>query len=133
MIETLRDIYGRISVHAHEDEEHEAVVDLLVLMMFADGRVRLGETDEIETIASDMGWENERFSVGQYLGVSVAKVRNAHEEGTIDALLADIDDRIVNTVLRSLVTSVARDVADADADRAPEEDALLGLIAKLFP
>lgn len=133
MIESLRDIYGRISVHANEDQEHEAVVDLLVLMMFADGRVREGEEQEIEAIAADYGWENDRFSVQQYLGTAVAKVREAHETGTTEALLDDLDRRIVNTVLRATVKAEARAVADADQQRAPQETDLLARIAKRFP
>ena len=130
---SLSNIYGRISIHANEDAEHEAVVDLLVLMMFADGRVNEGEAAEIATIAADYGWENERFSVQQYFGTSVAKVREAHEAGSIEAFLDDVDQRIVNTVLRSAVQAEAQAVADADRERAPQEIDLLARIAKRFP
>ncbi len=133
MIGSVRDVYGQISIHATADEEHEAVLDLLVLVMFVDGTVREGETDEIEAIVADYGWENERFSVRQHLGPAAARVRAAVGAKEVDAFLADIDRRIVNTVLRAAVHAVARDVADADGSRSAEEDRLLGQISQRFP
>jgi hypothetical protein len=132
----LRSVYGDISVHATADAEHEAVVDLLLLVAFTDHRIRIGEMDEISAVVDDLGWESATFSVGQYLGEGVAKVRAAIEApepaAAVDALLADVDHRIHNTVLRRAVAGFARGVADADHDRSLSETALVDKIRERF-
>jgi hypothetical protein len=128
----LRDLYGHVSVHATADREHEAVVELLLLVMIADHHITLEELDEIRTISDDSGWETSTFSFDQYLGPAMAKVRSAVAEHDVDALLDSIDDRIVSTVLRQSLFSAARDVAGVDHDIAPEEETLLAQVAARF-
>jgi hypothetical protein len=62
----------------------------------------------------------------------MAKVRTALAEGGTEALLDDIDQRVVSTVLRGSLFSAARDVAGIDHDIAPEEESLLGQVAARF-
>jgi hypothetical protein len=136
MIEELRNIYGRVSVHATADAEHAAVLDLLLLVAFADHRLRPDELDEINTLVDDHGWESSTFSLSQYFGEGVAKVRSAMDaEGDgdgVERLLTDIDNRINNTVLRREISAMARDVADADHNRSVQESGLLDKIRRRF-
>ena len=39
MNQSLRDLYGHVSVHATADREHEAVIELLLLVMVADRHI----------------------------------------------------------------------------------------------
>jgi uncharacterized tellurite resistance protein B-like protein len=132
MNQRLRDLYGHVSVHATADREHEAVVELLLLVMVADRHITEDELDEIRNISDDSGWESSTFSFDQYLGQAMAKVRSAVADHDTDALLDDIDDRIASTVLRQSLFSAARDVAGVDHDIAPEEESLLGQVAVRF-
>ena len=132
MNQRLRDLYSHVSVHATADREHEAVVELLLLMMVADRHISDDELDEIRHISDDSGWETETFSFDQYLGQAMAKVRTAVADHAIDALLDDIDGRVASTVLRHSLFSAARDVAGVDHDIAPEEESLLGQVAARF-
>jgi uncharacterized tellurite resistance protein B-like protein len=132
MNERLRELYRHVSVHATADIEHEAAVELLLLVMMSDHHVAIGELDEIRTISDDSGWETDTFSVDQYLGEAMAKVRNALEHRTTDELLDTIDERISNHVLRAELFSAARDVAGVDHHIAPDEQSLLGRIAARF-
>ena len=132
MNQQLRDLYSHVSVHATADREHEAVVELLLLVMVADQHVSEDELDEIRIISEDSGWESSTFSFDQYLGQAMAKVRRAVAEGTTDELLDDIDGRIASSVLRLALFSAARDVAGVDRDIAPEEESLLGQLAARF-
>lgn len=132
MNERLRELYRHVSVHATADIEHEAAVELLLLVMMSDHHVALGELDEIRTISDDSGWETNTFSVDQYLGEAMAKVRSALEHHTTDDLLDSIDERISNHVLRAELFSAARDVAGVDHDITPDEQSLLGRIAAHF-
>jgi uncharacterized tellurite resistance protein B-like protein len=128
----LRDLYSHVSVHATANREHEAVVELLLLVMVADRHITDDELDEIRAISDDSGWETTTFSFDQYLGQAMAKVRSAVADHATDALLDDIDARIVNAVLRQSLFSAARDVAGIDHDIAPEEESLLGQVAARF-
>lgn len=132
MNQRLRDMYGHVSVHATADREHEAVIELLLLVMVADRHITIEEVDEIRNISDDSGWESSTFSFDQYLGPAMAKVRSAVSEHSVEALLDDIDDRISSSVLRQSLFSAARDVAGVDHDLAPEEESLLGQVAARF-
>ena len=132
MNQRLRDLYSHISVHATADREHEAVIELLLLVMIADRHISEDELDEIRNISDDSGWESSTFSFDQYLGQAMAKVRDAVADHATDSLLDDIDARIASTVLRHSLFSAARDVAGVDHDIAPEEESLLGQVAVRF-
>jgi uncharacterized tellurite resistance protein B-like protein len=128
----LRDLYSHISVHATADREHEAVIELLLLVMVADRHISDEELDEIRIISDDSGWESPTFSFDQYLGEAMSKVRKALAVHDIESLLDDIDGRVTNTVLRQSLFSAARDVAGIDHDIDPEEESLLGQLAARF-
>jgi len=128
----VRDMYRHVSVHATANREHEAVIELLLLVMIADRRITEDELDEIRAISDDSGWESDTFSFDQYLGEAMGKVRAAVAEQRIEALLDDIDERISSSVLRQSLFSAARDVAGVDHDIVPEEESLLGQLAARF-
>ncbi|MCX6521032.1 MAG: hypothetical protein NTZ21_10250 [Actinobacteria bacterium] len=132
MSKQLKDLYDGISVHATADREHEAAVELLLLVMVADRHIDSDELDEIRTISEDQGFETDTFSFDQYLGQAMAKVRAAVAEHTTEALLDDIDYRITSSVLRHSLFSAARDVAGVDDDIAPVEESLLAQVAARF-
>lgn len=128
----VKDLYGHVSVHATADREHEAAIELLLLVMMADQHISEAEIEEIRNISEDSGWETDTFSFDQYLGLATSKVREAITDDTVEALLDSIDERVSNTVLRAALFSAARDVAGADHDVDDVEEGLLGQIAARF-
>ena len=128
----VKDLYGHVSVYATADREHEAAVELLLLVMLADQHISDAELEEIRHISEDSGWETDTFSFDQYLGLATAKVREAISDDSIDELLDSIDERVTNTVLRAALFSAARDVAGADHDLDDVEEGLRGEIAARF-
>ena len=132
MNQRLKDLYGHVSVHATADREHEAAIELLLLMMLVDHHFSEPELDEIRQISDDSGWESSTFSFDQYLGQAMAKVREAMNTDGLERLLDDIDQRVNNSILRAELFSAARDVAGADHDIDPNEESLLGQIAARF-
>lgn len=132
MNDRLRELYSNVSVHATADREHEAVIELLLLVMLADRHISFEEIDAIREISADSGWDSPTFSFDQYVGPAMAKVRAAANAGTVDELLDDIDSRVASTVLRHSLFSAAREVADVDHDLDPEEERLLGQLAARF-
>ena len=132
MNQRLAELYRHVAVHATADREHQAAVELLLLVMLADNHISENEVEAIRSISADAGWESATFSFDRYLGIAASKVRTALAEHTVDALLDDIDDRVTSNVLRSALFSAARDVAGADHDLDPAEESLLGQIAARF-
>lgn len=132
MHQRLKDLYSNISVHATADREHEAAIELLLLVMMADRHISSDEVDEIRNISDDSGWETDTFSFDQYIGPASAKVRAALAAHTVEALLDDIDRRVASTVLRAALFSAARDVAGADKSVDYKEESLLAQIAARF-
>jgi uncharacterized tellurite resistance protein B-like protein len=128
----LRDLYSHVSVHATADQEHQAVTELLLLVMVADRHISTDEIDQIRTISEESGWETDTFSFDQYVGEAMAKVRQALATDAVDELLDDIDERISSQVLRQSVFSAAREVAGVDADIDAAEESLLGQLAARF-
>jgi uncharacterized tellurite resistance protein B-like protein len=132
MNQRLQDLYAHVSVHATADREHEAAIELLLLVMVADKHIASDEIEAIREISEDQGFESDTFSFDQYLGQAMAKVRAALADRTVDALLDDIDSRIVSTVLRQSLFSAARDVAGVDHAIDPDEHELLAQVAARF-
>ena len=132
MHQRLNDLYNHVSVHATADREHEAAIELLLLVMMSDGHISSDEVDEIRSISDDSGWETDTFSFDQYIGQASAKVRAALIDHTVEALLDDIDGRVASTVLRAALFSAARDVAGADRPLDADEENMLGQIAARF-
>jgi uncharacterized tellurite resistance protein B-like protein len=132
MNQRLSDLYANVSVHATAQREHEAAIELLLLVMVADGHITDAEVDEVRRISEDSGFETETFSFDQYKGQAVSIVRAAVAAGEVDVLLDDIDGRITNTVLRQALFSAARDVAGADHDIDAAEESILAQVAARF-
>ena len=128
----LKDLYSHVAVLATAGREHEAAIELLLLVMLADHHISDAEIEEIRQISEDSGWETDTFSFDQYVGEATSKVREAMEDDTVEALLDDIDSRVSSSVLRAALFSAARDVAGADHDLDDIEEGLLGQIAARF-
>lgn len=132
MNQRLRELYSHVSVHATADLEHQAVIELLLLVMVADQHISTEEIEAIRGISEESGWESSTFSFDQYVGQAMAKVRAAAASGRIDELLDDIDSRVASSVLRQSLFSAARDVAGSDHDIDDAEQSLLGQVAARF-
>ena len=128
----IKDLYSHVSVHATADREHEAVVELLVLMMMADHHISTDEIEAIRNLTADAGWDGATFSFDQYIGQAVAAVRAAMSEDRVDALLDSIDARVTSRVLRNSLFAAAREIAGVDADIDDAEQTLLGQVAARF-
>jgi uncharacterized tellurite resistance protein B-like protein len=132
MNERLKMLYSNVAVHATADLEHEAAIELLLLVMIADRHITDEELGEIRRISEESGFESPTFSFDQYLGQAMAKVRSAVTEDATEALLDDIDQRITSTVLRQSLFSAARDVAGVDHKIDAAEQTLLAQVAARF-
>jgi hypothetical protein len=133
VIDDLKRLYRGVAVHANAADEHEAALSLLMLMMISDRKLRLDEQDEIDSFVADSEWDSDTFDVSSRFGPAMAKARAAVTSAAgIDALLVEVDESIASRILRSELYAACKSVADADHERAAEEDSLLAKIEARF-
>jgi uncharacterized tellurite resistance protein B-like protein len=130
MNDRLSTLYEGVAIHATADREHRAALELLALVTMADRHIDPDEIDAIREIAED--WRGGSFSFEQHLGPAMARARKAVADDAVDALLADIDERITSRVLRLALLAAAREVAGVDDALSPEEGSLLADLAVRF-
>ncbi len=130
MNDRLATLYRGVAVHATADSEHRAALQLLTLVMLADGHVENSEIDVMREISTE--WRGDGFAFEDHIGESIDSVRTAIDEQRIEELLDDIDASINSRVLRSALFSAARDVAGADHEVTSEEGTILGQVAARF-
>src|SRR3954465_13874318 len=95
--------FGRAQEQSQGDEEHQAVVDLLVLTVYADERV---SQEEMEALArfdvEHQDWDGGDFSGAECLGPSIAKVRGvASSPLQTEQLLTEVTAKITTPALRA--------------------------------
>jgi uncharacterized tellurite resistance protein B-like protein len=115
------------------NDEHDAVLELLVATMYVDRKVTERELDAIERMGDEHGWSTESTSFGQALGQATSRVRDALErEGGVEALLASASDRITAAEVRSEIVGACRSIARADGITDQAESAWLAQVTKAF-
>lgn len=130
MEERLKELYRGVAVHATEDREHMAALELLAFVMLADSHLSDDEMDVLRELTED--WRGAAFSFEQYLGPAVAKARQVHRDGDVDEFLDDVNARISSRVLRMALYSAAREITGVDGDIDDDEHELLAGIAVRF-
>ena len=116
---------------AGSDDEHRAVLELLVATMFADRTVTERELAAIDRFGDEQGWNTPAFSFTQAMGSATAKVRDAlGVDGGLDELLASAAARITTPEVRNEVVHACRAVAAADGTTDEPESAWLASVAE---
>jgi hypothetical protein len=107
--------FQRAAAHTGDREQHGAVVELLVLAVYADKTVKVEELEALDDFdASHPDWDEKAFSIQEYLGPATAKVRAALEQNGSEALLCDIATRITSPELRKAAIGYCEDIVGID-------------------
>ncbi|MBT4986111.1 MAG: TerB family tellurite resistance protein [Ilumatobacter sp.] len=130
MNDRLLELYRGVAVHATANLEHQAALELLVLVMLADQDIADEEVELVREISTE--WRDDEFAFEEYLRPAIEEARQAIEHDRVEEFLDSIDGRISSRVLRSALFSAAREVAGVDDEVSPEEGSLLSQIAVRF-
>ncbi|MET0661889.1 MAG: TerB family tellurite resistance protein [Ilumatobacteraceae bacterium] len=130
MDDRLADLYRGVAVHATADQEHQAALELLALVMLSDSDIKDSEVATVREISTD--WRDQEFVFEDYLRPAIEHARRAIETERVGAFLDQIDDRISSRVLRNALFSAAREVAGVDEAVSLEENTLLAEVAVRF-
>ena len=132
MREKLRLSLSEIANLDVTQNEREAIIELMMTVMYSDKTLKLSEDEAITEYTSNIKWESP-LSLEFFLGKVTPKIRRALEEKeNMNALLEDINFRIESELVKAQVLLVCNDLAMADSEFSAEEKELVENIAKLF-
>ncbi len=126
----LATLYNGVAVHATADQEHQAALELLALVMLSDDQISDDEVAAVREISTE--WRQREFAFEDYLRPAIEHARRAIENDRIAEFLDQIDTRISSRVLRNALFSAAREVAGIDDELSPDEHSLLAAVAVRF-
>lgn len=126
----LATLYNGVAVHATADQEHQAALELLALVMLSDDQISDDEVAAVREISTE--WRQREFTFEDYLRPAIEHARRAIENDRIAEFLDQIDGRISSRVLRNALFSAAREVAGIDDELSPDEHSLLAAVAVRF-
>jgi len=108
-------------------EQREAVVDLLLLGMFADAPLRVSEDQKLLSVIEEIGWESYQ-APDLYLQSAIAKARDAMDtEGGIKHRLEKIDQELNDNGLRQRALDYLTQFLGVDGAVDAEETKFLDL------
>ncbi len=117
---------------SRDQAQREALVDLLVWLMFIDKYVALPEQELIENAPGVKNWSS-LTPFEQYLRDAITRARNAiSNEGRTAGYLADIYARLGDPAARLAAYDACVVLADVDGTRAESESAFIHNVAKAF-
>jgi hypothetical protein len=127
LFDRLRTMFDRTATHTGDRGEHAAVVDLLVLAMYADHTLRSEELESLTQFdSSHADWDDGAFSVQQHLKSSIARARAAIDDpAAVDALLAEIGQAIQTPAARTEALAACEEILRADGELAAAESTFL--------
>mgnify|MGYP001793169931 FL=1 len=132
MREKLRLSLSEIAKQDVTQNEREAIIELMMTVMYSDKNLKLSEDEAIKEYTSNIKWESP-LSLEFFLGKVTPKIRRALEETEdMNALLEDINFRIESELVKAQVLLVCNDLAMADSEFSSEEKELVENIAKVF-
>ncbi len=132
MREKLRLSLSEIANLDVTQNEREAIIELMMLIMYSDKTLKLAEDEAIKEYTNNIKWESP-LSLDFYFGKVTPKIRKAlSDEGKMNAFLKDINTRIESELVKAQVLLVCNDLAMADSEFSSEEKELLTNISQVF-
>ena len=121
-----------LAAHDADQPQREALMDLAVWAIYADGRIQHEENEQLDAVV-------EQLSVGtlmplrSYLNQAIAKVRDAWNDAErAETLLDDIYRRLGSQPLRQTAYDLCESLSHADSDLADTEQVFLQRIHDRF-
>ena len=112
-------------------EQREALIDLLLLGMYADNLISIAENQFIEDEVQELHWES-GISLSAYFASAYHKVRDAREnEAQRQELIRDIGRRLGDDDTKRGVLHVLKSLFEAD-ETVKEEETLLEEIQSIL-
>jgi hypothetical protein len=135
MFDRLTQLFKKSPLGDADQQQREALVDLLVLAMFIDRHVANAEGELIRARAEggpDVAWQGSR-SYQQFFDASVRRTRDVlGSDDATRAYLEDIALRLETDEQRDKALAACRELVDIDGERAEAEENLLSQAREIF-
>ena len=132
MKDRIHSLFSSLATGKSEQSQKEAIIELLIMTMYADKSLKLEENEAIMKYIQTLEWQSP-MSVEYYLGIATAKVRKALETSEkTHSFLKDISNRVKTVELKKQVLQICNNLAMADSEISPEEKEFLQRVAKVF-
>lgn len=120
------DFFGRIEGAGVTQAQREALLDLLIVALYADGLISAEENAQLDGLVAHLKWENP-LQRRQYLGLAYARIRAGLDRGGVGrpALLAGIAARLKDPGMRRQAQRLAADLVEADGPATDSEKLFL--------
>ncbi len=133
MIDLLKRIFSQdvVQEQPFTQPQREALIDLLLLGMYADHTLSLAENQFLDDEVEELVWDSPT-SPGAYLSAAIHRVRSAEESAEKrNALLQSITERFGNVHGKQGALIVLNDLLTSDG-MAEQEQALMAEIQRIF-
>ncbi|MGV3774867.1 MAG: TerB family tellurite resistance protein [Verrucomicrobiales bacterium] len=122
-----------MSMQHFSTPQRSALIDLVVLAMYADGHLALKENTALKKIMATLGLEDE-LARDRELDAAVARVRTC--AGNTDLTAAHIRQSAIafsSGEDRQMIQQMLTEMMSSDEKVTPEEEKLLKTVAELLP
>jgi len=114
-------------------QQREAELDLLILMMYADRNIDDNENSNIAKQSNSLRWENKEYHVSLYIDKTVAKVRNIiTDKEKLSLFIEDISTRLDDKETKDSAFVSVEKFMEIDFDISEKERELLATIKEIF-
>jgi len=108
-----------------EQQEREAIIDLLNLLCHIDGKIKLREQDYIDQFVENIDWHS-GTAKETFLAMSVSRARAAVEGNHVDEFIDNIAARIPDKHYKQQAMNMAEAIALSDETMNSKEARILG-------
>lgn len=123
MFNYLSDESNKSNIKAQDKETQERLIEALLLVMYADGEIKLSETRELEELLDTVDWDEKLIYRGKY-GEIIHRVREAMEDDeALSKLIEGI--RQLEEQKKNFVLDACKKMAQADGMTDPDESSII--------
>lgn len=129
--QTIFNVIRGLDPDALTQTQREALVDLAVLMVHADAHVSEAEMKAVDKRFEALRWESQTPKP-QYIAQATARVRALGDDAARRAFMQDVADRLGAPALRKRALQKCRELAAADHEVSPQEQAVLAELEQVL-
>ena len=131
-VEILGPLYQRALSEHPTKEQTEALIDMLIFAVMADGQMVEPEREELDDVFDQVGWDDEMESLA-FVSASKDRVEEAKRSGdAAKAYVRDIGERLGSEELQKKAYELAARIICADHALDVAERGLMGIVIEVF-
>ena len=114
------------------EQQLQALLDLVVLAMYADGHLAAVEDARVQRLLAAMGYDSE-YDRGKHYDAAVSRVsRHSQTAAAARAHAATLAQSFTTREQRRQAHDVLNDLVTSDSQVAPQESSYLAIVSEVF-